>query len=71
MSEPTRAELAAYGMTEQELDLWFALARVAGAFQRLPTLHPNEWHETAADLHHLQNRLLARPGMRAQGWPRD
>ena len=69
MSEPTRAQLADFGMTEQELDLWFALAEVAGGFLRLPLLHPSEQQETVADLHHLQSRLLARPGLRAHGWP--
>jgi hypothetical protein len=35
MSEPTRRQLADFGLTEEELDLWFALAGVAGGFLRL------------------------------------
>jgi hypothetical protein len=56
-------------MTDDEVDLWFELAGVAGRFLRLPTLHPNERSETVVELHALQTRLLARPGLRAVGWP--
>jgi hypothetical protein len=70
MTDTQRAHLTDFGMTNQEVDLWFALSEVAGEFLRLPQLHPTEQRDTVADLHHLQNRLLARPGMRAQGWPR-
>ena len=62
--------LAALGMTDEEIALWAALARVAGRFLQLPVLHPLERPETAAVFHQLQNRLLARPGLRAEGWPR-
>ena len=66
-----RERLIAYGMTEDELDIWYALADVAGRMLQLPTLHPMEQHETAHDFHKLQDRLLARPGLRATGWPRE
>lgn len=65
------ARLAEYGMTSQEIRLWYALAEVAGQFLQLPTLHPNERAETVVEIHKLQNRLLARPGLRAAGWPSD
>jgi len=35
----------------------------------LPELHPMERGETATDFHRIQLRLLARPGLRAAGWP--
>jgi hypothetical protein len=68
---PDREPLAALGMTEVELDIWYALADVAGRMLQLPTLHPMEEHETAHDFHKLQSRLLARPGLRAAGWPQS
>lgn len=64
-----RQDLLAFGMTEEEVELWFALADVAGRTLDLPVLHPMERQESASDFHRLQTRLLARPGMRAQGWP--
>jgi hypothetical protein len=63
-----REALRRFGMTDTEIDIWFALGDVAGRILQLPELHPNERGETVADLHHIQSRLLARPGMRAQGW---
>ena len=69
-AQPDRERLTAHGMTEDELDVWYALADVAGRMLRLPILHPMEQEETAHDFHKLQNRLLARPGLRAAGWPR-
>lgn len=65
----SRHRLVEYGMTEQEIELWYDLGTLAGQFYELPTLHPTEWNETAAELHRLQDRLLARPGLRAVGWP--
>src|SRR3712207_989421 len=67
--QPGRDSLARLGMTPAELDIWDALARVAGSMLQLPVLHPMEQHETAHDFHKLQLRLLARPGLRAAGWP--
>jgi hypothetical protein len=64
-----RAKLAALGMTRDELDLWESVAGVAGRMLDLPILHPMEREETATDFHRIQLRLLARPGLRAQGWP--
>lgn len=63
--------LLEYGMTEEEVRTWNALARVAGAMLELPVLHPMERQEVAADFHRLQLRLLARPGLRAAGWPQE
>jgi len=64
-----RQRLSQYGMTDDEIELWFDLAPIAGRFLRLPTLHPTERSETVVELHALQTRLLARPGLRAAGWP--
>jgi hypothetical protein len=68
--DPTAAALRALGMTDEEQNLWDALAAVAGRMLQLPDLHPMEQHEVAHDFHKLQLRLLARPGLRAAGWPR-
>ena len=57
------------GMTAEELELWGAVAAVAARMLQLPELHPMERHEVAHDLHKLQLRLLARPALRAAGWP--
>jgi hypothetical protein len=67
--DDARERLLAFGMTEDEVEIWFALAEVAGRTMNLPVLHPMEQQETASDFHRLQSRILARPGMRAQGWP--
>jgi len=64
-----RESLAKLGMTEAELDVWYALADVVSQMYKLPTLHPMEAYETQHDFHKLQLRLLARPGLRAAGWP--
>jgi hypothetical protein len=63
-----RESLAKLGMTEAELDIWYALANVASQMYQLPTLHPMEWHEACHSIHKLQSRLQARPGLRAGGW---
>ena len=64
-----RERLTMLGLTDEEIDIWDALADVAGRMLRLSTLHPMEGHEVAHDFHKLQLRLLARPGLRAVGWP--
>ena len=63
-----RENLVELGMTEAELDVWYALAPVAGAMLELPELYPMQREETAHDFHKLQSRLLARPVFRAAGW---
>ena len=55
-----------FGLTPAELQLWYDLAKVAGRMMELPVQHPMERQETATEFHVLQNRLLARPGIRAQ-----
>jgi hypothetical protein len=60
--------LAELGMTDGEIELWLALEGVAARIAALPELHPMAAHETAHALHRLQDLLLGRPGMRAQGW---
>jgi hypothetical protein len=61
-----RANLVKLGMTQAELDVWYA--PVAGMLMRLPELYPMEGEETAHAIHKLQTRLLARPVFRAAGW---
>jgi hypothetical protein len=63
-----RARLAKLGMTEPEIDAWLALADAGTKFAALPQLHPMAEHEAAHALHRVEDLLLARPGMRAQGW---
>jgi hypothetical protein len=63
--------LREFGMTQEEIRIWNALAGVAGATLELPVLHPMEREEVASDFHRLQLRLLARPGLRAAGWPQE
>jgi hypothetical protein len=65
---PTRSRLAALGMTEPEIDLWLALEDVGARIAQLPELHPMAGHEAAHALHRVQDLLLSRPGLRAQGW---
>lgn len=61
--------LLTFGLTPAELEVWYDLARVADKMLALPVQHPMEQHETATEFHALQNRLMARAGMRAQrGW---
>ena len=55
-------------MTEPEIDLWLALEVVGARIAQLPVLHPMAEHESAHALHRVQDLLLSRPGMRAQGW---
>ena len=65
-----RVELAKLGMTEQEIDAWLALAAAEERLAALPQLHPMGEHEAAHALHRVQDLLLSRPGLRAQGWGR-
>jgi len=61
-----RENLIKLGMTQAELDVWYA--PVAGMLMGLPELYPMEREETAHAIHKLQTRLLARPVFRAAGW---
>jgi len=61
-----RENLVKLGMTQAELDVWYA--PVAGMLMGLPELYPMEREETAHAIHKLQTRLLARPVFRAAGW---
>jgi hypothetical protein len=54
-----RENLIKLGMTQAELDVWYA--PVAGMLMGLPELYPMEQEETAHAIHKLQTRLLARP----------
>ncbi|NKX55790.1 hypothetical protein [Arthrobacter mobilis] len=66
---PSQDPLLEFGLTQAELQLWYDLARIAGRMLELPVQHPMERQKTATEFHALQNRLLARPGMRAQQGP--
>lgn len=56
------------GMTEDEVAAFDALADAATKILALPTLHTMEREEVCHDIHKIQMRLLARPGLRAIGW---
>ncbi len=80
MSDPTdretdtdafRARLVALGMTEPEIALWNSVADVARGMLELPPLHPMAEHEMGHAIHRVQDLLLARPGLRAEGWGRE
>jgi hypothetical protein len=62
-----RENLVELGMTQAELNVWYALGSVAGTMLHLPELYPMQQEETAHDFHKLQSRLLARPVFRAAG----
>ena len=62
-------ELRTVGMTQEEVDVFDALAKVANQMLALSVLHQMEREEICHDIHKLQLRLLARPGLRALGWP--
>jgi hypothetical protein len=64
----TRARLSGLGMTKREIDLWLVLEDVGARLAALPELHPMAEHEAGHALRRIQDLLLARPGMRAQGW---
>jgi hypothetical protein len=69
-----RARLTKLGMTEPEIEAWLALERAGARIAALPQLHPMAEHEAAHALRRIEDLLLSRPGMRAQGWgspPRD
>jgi hypothetical protein len=68
MSDDEDKRLAQFGMTEREIELWLAVAGVAERLGQLPELHPTARHEMSHAIARLQDLLLARPGMRAQGW---
>ena len=59
-----RQRVLACGMTEAEADCWEAIAEAAGAFFRLPKLHPTDGDEVAEAVHIIQNKLLSRPTYR-------
>jgi len=61
-----RENLVELGMTQAELDVWYA--PMAGTLMGLPELYPMEREETAHAIHKLQTRLLARPVFHAAGW---
>jgi hypothetical protein len=59
--------LERFGMTGEELELWYATADLAGRMLQLaePGATSDERHEIVHGLHRVQDQLLARPGRRA------
>lgn len=53
------------GLTSAELRVIAHLTTAARAFFALPEHHPSERAEFAADMHHLQERVMARVAIRA------
>ena len=56
--------VVAAGMTRDEAECWKKLAEAAGAFFKLPELHPMDKQEVASAIHIVQNKLLGRPTYR-------
>ncbi len=56
-------------LTPAEVEAFTKLAEAASLILKLPVLHPMEREEVCHDIHHLQMRILARPGLRVLGWP--
>ena len=63
------ARLERFGMTGEELYIWYAIADLAGRMLELPepAAGSDERHELVHALHRVQDGLLARPGRRAAG----
>jgi hypothetical protein len=60
--------ISLHKMTAKEVVAFEHLAKSATLMLKLPKLHPMERAETCNAFHILQNKLLARPGLRALGW---
>ena len=56
--------IIAAGLTKEEADCWLKIAEAAGAFFKLPELHPMDQQEVASAIHIVQNKLLGRPTYR-------
>jgi hypothetical protein len=56
--------------TRQELEALAACGALWDRLVALPPLHPDERAEVRAAVHRVQDMIIARPGMRALGWPR-
>ena len=67
--DDTLKDLMKSGLTEAEAKAFLLLANAASMILALPMLHPMEQVESCHDIHHLQMRILARPGLRTLGWP--
>ena len=52
------------GLTEAEAICWMRTAEAAGAFFKLPEVHPSDKQEVAAAIHVIQSKLLSRPTYR-------
>ncbi len=67
-SDP-RQRLARFGMTDAELDAWFAVSDVAGRIGTMNGWDHPDTHDMAHAAHVVQNFLLSRPIKRAGGSP--
>ena len=63
-AQTDRDFVMAAGMTEAEADCWAKIAEAAGAFFKLPELHPLDNQEVVTAVHVIQNKLLSRPTYR-------
>ena len=59
-----RERIVAAGLTDAEAECWELVADAAGAFFRLPVLHPSDEDEVAQAVHVIQHKLLSRPTYR-------
>lgn len=62
---PPAPEVRVTWLTAEELRVMDLLIEASRAFGALPEHHPSELAEWIADLHHLQERLMARAAIRA------
>jgi hypothetical protein len=62
-----RDRFLALGFTAQECDVFELVTAAATAVLALPVLHPMDREEFCHAFHVIQDKLLARPGLRAIG----
>lgn len=55
-------------MNPEERQVLTLLVDAHNAFNALPRIHPSEHAEWVHSLHRLQDLIMIRPTMRAEGW---
>lgn len=66
-----RERFLAIGFTSDECDVFDLVTTAATAVLALPVLHPMDREEFCHAFHVIQDKLLARPGLRTIGWDKD
>lgn len=65
MKDETRSALSSVGMTEAEIDAMASTVILANQLLDLPVLHAADKSEVCHAIHIVQDKLMARPAMRA------